>query len=230
MLLLCSLFLLFASGHGLFFNLFALLVFFPLARLELAPDQFQKGHLGPVPGPETQPDDAGIASMSLEKRGARVSNSLETTAGSLTKARAWRRAWRLSRFPSVIIFSAMGRTALARSRVVRTRSLSKSEVTMLRNIITRWGVFRPSFFPATRCLMNPVSDLLQRSCRYSGFGAGTGLPSGSSFIPKDKPISERISLISFKDLRPKFLVFSISASVFWTSSPMVLMSAFFRQL
>ena len=40
----------------------------------------------------------------------------------------------------------------------------------------------------------------------------------------------RISLISFRDLRPKFLVFSISASVFWTSSPMVRMLAFFRQL
>ena len=88
----------------------------------------------------------------------------------------------------------------------------------------------PAFLPATRCLMNPVSDLLQRSSRYSGFGAATGLPSASSFIPKDKPISESISLISFRDLRPKFLVLSISASVFWTSSPIVLISAFFRQL
>ena len=40
----------------------------------------------------------------------------------------------------------------------------------------------------------------------------------------------RISLISFSDLRPKFFVFSISASVFCTSSRMVLMFAFFRQL
>ena len=40
----------------------------------------------------------------------------------------------------------------------------------------------------------------------------------------------RISLISLSDFRPKFLVLSISASVFCTSSPMVLMLAFLRQL
>ena len=40
----------------------------------------------------------------------------------------------------------------------------------------------------------------------------------------------RISLISFSDLRPKFLVLSISASVFVTSSRSVRMLAFFRQL
>src|ERR1051326_5294340 len=51
----------------------------------------------------------------------------------------------------------------------------------------------------------------------------------SSLRPKDSPMSASISLISFSDLRPKFLVFSISASVFCTSSPMYLMSAFCRQ-
>ena len=40
----------------------------------------------------------------------------------------------------------------------------------------------------------------------------------------------RISLISFNDLRPKFFVFSISPSVFCTSSRIVRMFAFFRQL
>ena len=40
----------------------------------------------------------------------------------------------------------------------------------------------------------------------------------------------RISLISLSDLRPKFLVLSISASVFCTSSRIVRMFAFFRQL
>ncbi len=43
-------------------------------------------------------------------------------------------------------------------------------------------------------------------------------------------MSARISLISFSDFRPKFLVLSISASVFCTSSPMVRMLAFLRQL
>ena len=45
----------------------------------------------------------------------------------------------------------------------------------------------------------------------------------SSFMPRDSPIPPRISLISFRDFRPKFFVFSISASVFCTSSPMVRM-------
>ena len=40
----------------------------------------------------------------------------------------------------------------------------------------------------------------------------------------------RMSLISFSDLRPKFLVLSISTSVFCTSSLIVRMSAFLRQL
>jgi hypothetical protein len=58
----------------------------------------------------------------------------------------------------------------------------------------------------------------------------TGCPLSSKVIPKLKPMLVRISLISFRDLRPKFLVFSISDSVFCTNSPMVLMLAFFRQL
>ncbi len=45
-------------------------------------------------------------------------------------------------------------------------------------------------------------------------------------IPRLSPIVVRISLISFKDLRPKFFVLSISASVFATSSRMVRMLAF----
>eukprot|EP01022_Parablepharisma_sp_SALTPOND_P013736 TRINITY_DN18452_c0_g1_i1.p1 TRINITY_DN18452_c0_g1~~TRINITY_DN18452_c0_g1_i1.p1 ORF type:complete len:655 (-),score=144.50 TRINITY_DN18452_c0_g1_i1:937-2901(-) len=52
----------------------------------------------------------------------------------------------------------------------------------------------------------------------------------SRLMPRDSPISVSISLISFKDLRPKFLVLSISDSLFCTNSPMYLMSAFFRQL
>ena len=40
----------------------------------------------------------------------------------------------------------------------------------------------------------------------------------------------RISLISLSDFRPKFFVFSISPSVFCTSSRIVRMFAFFRQL
>ena len=55
-------------------------------------------------------------------------------------------------------------------------------------------------------------------------------PCSSNFMPRPRPISCRISLISFSDLRPKFLVLSISFSVFCTSSRMVWILAFFRQL
>src|SRR3990167_1147716 len=52
----------------------------------------------------------------------------------------------------------------------------------------------------------------------------------SIFIPKPKPISVKISLISFNDLRPKFLVLSISASERTTNSPINRIFAFFKQL
>src|SRR5678809_1030711 len=49
-------------------------------------------------------------------------------------------------------------------------------------------------------------------------------------MPRLRPILCRISLISLSDLRPKFFVLSISASVFCTSSRIVRMFAFLRQL
>src|SRR5581483_3952327 len=45
----------------------------------------------------------------------------------------------------------------------------------------------------------------------------------STFMPRCRPISARISLISFRDFLPKFLVFNISISLFCTRSAMVLM-------
>src|SRR5208283_379554 len=58
-------------------------------------------------------------------------------------------------------------------------------------------------------------------------------PRGGRFsnrIPSERPMSARTSLISFKDLRPKFLILSMSCSVRCTSSPIYLMSAFCRPL
>src|SRR5258706_12523192 len=49
-------------------------------------------------------------------------------------------------------------------------------------------------------------------------------------MPRPSPIVVRISLISFRLLRPKFFVLSISASVFCTSSRIVRPFAFLRQL
>src|SRR5437867_5270651 len=55
----------------------------------------------------------------------------------------------------------------------------------------------------------------------AGAGGATSLPCASTFMPSESPMLPRISLISLSDLRPKFLVRNISASVFCTSSPMV---------
>src|SRR5207244_9299346 len=66
--------------------------------------------------------------------------------------------------------------------------------------------------------------LILVTCPYSA------LAGWSMRIPRLRPMLCRISLISFSDLRPKFFVFNISPSVFCTSSRMVRMFAFFRQL
>ena len=57
-----------------------------------------------------------------------------------------------------------------------------------------------------------------------------GMTVSSSFMLKPKPISLRMFLISVSDLRPKLRYLSISLSLFWTRSRMVLMPAASRQL
>src|SRR2546421_4969287 len=59
---------------------------------------------------------------------------------------------------------------------------------------------------------------------------GIGLPCASNSMPKSNPMPLRMSLISFNDFLPKFLVASISRSERCTRSRMVLIPAFFRQL
>src|SRR5207249_4105670 len=54
--------------------------------------------------------------------------------------------------------------------------------------------------------------------------------SGSRRMPRCRPISPRIVLISFSDFLPKFLVLSSSPSLFCTRSAIVRMLAVFKQL
>src|SRR6266851_2380627 len=56
---------------------------------------------------------------------------------------------------------------------------------------------------------------------WLGSGGQMMRPCSSNFMPSARPIFTSISLISLSDLRPKFLVFSISFSLFWTSSRVV---------
>src|SRR5690606_30621504 len=62
--------------------------------------------------------------------------------------------------------------------------------------------------PSSSC-----SSFLAISSMFSGGHPGMSMP-------RRRPIELRTSLISFRLLRPKFGVRSISASVFWTRSPM----------
>src|SRR3989441_226203 len=58
-----------------------------------------------------------------------------------------------SRLARVMSRSANGRSSFALGRVVRIRSRSNSAVARLRRSAVRWGVMRPSFRWATRCLI-----------------------------------------------------------------------------
>src|SRR5271155_2693436 len=220
-------------------------------------------------------------------------------------AAACRRDCSVSRLPSVIIFSATGRVAFARVKVVVIRPCSNKLVTRFRSVARRCDGLRPSFDPELRCrIVYPFSfcclatvcsfkqavnvflsaslrlrrsrlavesgrknlsldlTVMPRSNRKSkvllfpfdfqlstvnslysptvsslGGGAvwlGSGgqiiRPCSSNFMPRLRPILVSISLISLSDFLPKFLVFSISFSLFCTSSRIVWMFAFFKQL
>src|ERR1700742_1582134 len=73
------------------------------------------------------------------------------TDGVVRYAAAWRRAAKVSRLPSVIIFSAIGRAAFARVSVVVIRPCSRRFVTRLRSVARRCHGLRPSFDPDLRC-------------------------------------------------------------------------------
>src|ERR1700691_5293010 len=124
------------------------------------------------------------------------------------------------------------------------RSFSMRFVTRLRNTARRCAGCFPSFDPDLRCLIVAYRgsggfprDYIAVASPSEGGGAvwlGSGgqiiRPCSSNFMPRLQPILCRMSLISFSDLRPEFLVFSISDSVFCTSSRRFWMFAFFRQL
>src|SRR3979490_818187 len=74
--------------------------------------------------------------------------------------------------------------------------------------------------PITSYFYRSLSPYAEAGSTWFEVGPGTAFPCSSIFMPRLRPIEERISLISFSDFRPKFFVFRISASVFCTNSPM----------
>ena len=93
--------------------------------------------------------------------------------------------------------------------------------------LSGWRCVSPTLLGASvpgskaRCVVTHLTHNLKRRLRT--FFARSSILSGgqsSTSMPRCKPIPDSTSLISFKDLRPKFGVRSISASVFWIRSPM----------
>src|SRR5689334_14867633 len=95
-----------------------------------------------------------------------------------------------------------------------------SQIAQERFTMAAFTTQSPTFFEVTHNLPRPGDK------GYSFFAPCQSRP--SRFIPRLSPILVRISLISLSDFRPKFRVLSISGSFFCTSSPIVLMLAFFK--
>src|SRR5215467_16048678 len=87
--------------------------------------------------------------------------SFLVTAGVMMYEAACRRDCSVSRLPSVIIFSATGRAALARVNVVVIRPWSSRLVTRFRRVARRCHGLRPSLDPDLPCriLYGPLSGL-----------------------------------------------------------------------
>ena len=98
-----------------------------------------------------------------------VSNNFATTARLWICLSTSLRAWRVSFFESVTSFSANGLSSFALASVVVIFSLSNSAVERLRSRAMRCSVVRPSYLPATRCLITASSGL-----RASWWSAAAG--------------------------------------------------------
>src|SRR5665213_2986363 len=125
--------------------------------------------------------------------------------------------------PSVTIFSATERAALALARVVVTRRCSIRLQTRLASIALRCSEVRPSLAVRFKCLM---------AVPYSAFGSsltGVSIRPGSKFMPSARPSAVNLSLISFSDFLPKLRYLSISCSLFKANWPTVVMLALFKQ-
>src|SRR5208337_2057348 len=109
--------------------------------------------------------------------GAISLNSFLVIAGLIKKTAACRRAANVSFFPSVIIFSATGRVALARVSVVLMRPCSNRLVTRLRSVARRCHGLRPSFDPDFRCLIvSSLSSEAELCLRPPHWGVGALAP------------------------------------------------------
>ena len=172
---------------------------------------FQNRALGGVPLTLAELDDAGVTATAILE-GRRDFGEQGLGGGFLMQA-GDRQATMLNSafFPSVTIFSATERAALALAKEVVTRLCSIRLQTRLASIALRCSEVRPSLAVRFKCLMAIPYSVLAAS----SFGAST-MP-GSKFMPSERLRETSLSLISLSDFLPKLRYFSISCSVFSAS-------------
>src|SRR5882724_7660347 len=221
--------------HGLF-DLGLLFLFF---LLELVADELEDGDLSSIAHANARGDDARVASRAIRElrcdiaeellRDARrhdVSRRLPSRLQRVALAerdhffRHWPRRFRAGQCRSdAPVFKKIGH------QIPQRRAAVPWIASQFRS---RFQVSHVSFFLASS--YRPTESSVEGAAVWLGSGGQMMRPCSSNFMPRLRPIFTSMSLISFSDLRPKFFVFSISFSLFCTSSRMVWMLAFFRQL
>ena len=120
----------------------------PLWRvLRRVVDELEVRHLGGIPLARADLDDARVAARPIGEPGRDVREELVDDVLRAEVGEGLRRACRSPRLPSVIICSAIGRTALAFATVVLIRPCSMSAPARFAYSALRCAESRPSFFP-----------------------------------------------------------------------------------
>ena len=147
-------------GYGfLLFFFFRSFFLRALARLlvllfQLRADEFENGQLGAVTDAPTGADDPRVTAGTLREARREIREKFLSSRPESSRMRRPGGEHGANRaFPSVIIFSAIGRAAFARRIVVWMRSFSMRFVTRLRSTARRCAGCLPSLEPDLRCLM-----------------------------------------------------------------------------
>src|SRR5579871_1597999 len=196
---------------------------------EFSTEQLELGDLGAIALAPSQTNDAAVTARSLSELGSELVEKLLHRCGS-----AQERSGLTARVQSVIlgerdhaIHQRAGRFCLGDGGdgeiVFDDAGDQSAKQGLARGDVPfqfESGALMTHGYSGTSSISGVSSPSGPPKCGSEGGGA-TSRPCASNFMPKLRPRLARISLISLSDLRPKFLVRSISASVRCTRSPMV---------
>src|SRR6267154_217884 len=211
---------------ALYFGGFFLLgLFFLFLEFEFVADELEDGHFGVVADAIAGVDDARVTASTIREFRRDLAEQLlrdgrEHDVGSGHAARLqrvalaegdhflrhWARCFRArQRRSDSPVFKQIGDQA-AQHRAAMGR------------LLTEFGT-RIEMSHRLYCPSSPYSPTVSSEAGaavWLGSGGQMMRPCSSNFMPSARPIFTSISLISLSDLRPKFLVFSILFSLFWT--------------